>query len=175
MEELALHVLDIAQNSILAEATRIVIRVEEDPEGDRLTIEVSDDGVGMDDAAVRSASDPFTTSRPGKRVGLGLPMLREAARAAGGDLKVTSRAGGGTTVSVSFGYGHIDRQPLGSMPDTILTLIAGHPEVSLRYEHIRSGREFVLDTVELEEELGKGSLTSPAVLRGIREAMERAF
>jgi len=175
MEELSLHVLDIAQNSILAHAGRIVIRVDEDPEADRLTIEVEDDGIGMKEEDVRWAMDPFATSRPGKKFGLGLPLFGEAARASGGDFEVTSRPGKGTKVRARFGYAHPDRQPLGRMTDTILVLIAGHPDIALRYEHTRPEGEFVLDTADLQQELGDRPITDPEILSAIRSALNDAL
>lgn len=175
MEDLSLHVLDVAQNSVLAEARRIEIRIDEQPERGLLTIEIGDDGAGMDPGAARAAVDPFVTSRPGKKVGLGLALLAQAARAAGGDLDIESRPGKGTRVRAWFEYGHLDRQPVGRMGDTVLTLIVGHPEIDVRYEHSRSGEAFVLDTAELRRELGGDALTDPEVLSWIRRALYEAF
>jgi hypothetical protein len=174
MEDLSLHVLDIAQNSVLAKAQRIVIRVEEDPEKDWLAIEIADDGVGMDEETARAVLDPFVTSR-NKKVGLGLPLLAEGARATGGGIRLDSKPGEGTTVQVWFGFSHVDRQPLGNMADTIMALLAGNPEVSFRYEHVRSGDEFFLDTEELKKELGNVPITDPGILGGIRRALEDAL
>ncbi len=175
MEELSLHVLDIAQNSILAHAARIVIRVEEDPENDRLTIDIEDDGAGMKEEEVRWALDPFSTSRPGKRVGLGLPLFGEAARSAGGGFEVRSRLGRGTTVRAWFVYSHPDRQPLGRMTDTLLALIASRPDVDLRYEHVRPDGEFILDTSDLKRELGDRPITDPEILSALRRALNAAL
>lgn len=175
MDDLSLHVLDIAQNSVLARATRIAIRVEENPEDDRLVLEIVDDGEGMDEATARAALDPFMTSRSGKKWGLGLPHLREQARATGGDLELVSVPGRGTTVRVWFGYSHVDRQPLGDMGETVLTLIAGNPDLTIRYEHVRAGEEFVLDTGELRKELGGTPLADPGILGALRRALRRAL
>jgi hypothetical protein len=175
MDDLSLHVLDIAQNSIFAGAKKIVIRVEEDPDMDRMAIEVVDDGVGMGEAEAKAAQDPFTTSRKGKRVGLGLPLLAEAARNTGGDLELTSKPGQGTTIRVWFRFSHVDRQPLGDMTDTLMTLIAGCPDLILRYEHRRPGLDFVFDSSELREELGDVPITHPLILGGIRRALKDAL
>jgi hypothetical protein len=175
MEDLSLHVLDIAQNSVLAHARRIVVRIEEDVENDRLLLEVADDGDGMDEATARAVIDPFVTSREGKTWGLGLPLLGEAARATGGGIEIDSQPGRGTTVRVWFGYSHVDRQPLGSMTDTIMTLVAGSPELDFRYEHVRPGLEFVFDTAELKRDLGDLPITDPGVLGAIRRALDEAL
>lgn len=47
MRELSLHLLDIAENSISADASRIVISVREDLVADELWLEVTDNGKGM--------------------------------------------------------------------------------------------------------------------------------
>jgi hypothetical protein len=175
MDDLSLHVLDIAQNSILAHAAKVAIRVEEDFENDRLTLEIEDDGDGMDEATAKAAVDPFGTSRPDKNWGLGLPLLGEAARATGGGIEIDSTPGEGTIVRVWFGYSHVDRQPLGDMTDTIMTIVASHPELHLHYEHVRAGEEFVFDTEELKEQLGDVPLTHPGILGAIRRALEDAL
>ena len=83
MEDLSLHVLDIAENSIAAKARRVAIRVEERRSKDRLVLEISDDGRGMSPRLLSRALDPFVTTKKAKRIGLGLPLLAQAARAAG--------------------------------------------------------------------------------------------
>ncbi len=86
MEDLALHILDIARNAVEGGATRVDIRVDEDAAANALRIVVSDNGRGMDAATVVRAVDPFFTTRQTRAVGLGLPLLRQAAEAAGGSL-----------------------------------------------------------------------------------------
>ncbi|MBP1599784.1 MAG: putative metal-dependent phosphoesterase, family, partial [Acidobacteria bacterium] len=111
MEDLSLHILDIAQNSIEAGATEVEIDLTESPKEDHLEIEVRDNGRGMDPETAARATDPFFTSRTTRRVGLGLPLLAEAARAAGGSLTLESRPGKGSRVRAVFRHGHIDRAP----------------------------------------------------------------
>ena len=113
MLELSLHILDIAENSIRARARRVVIAMTEDGEADRLTLEVRDDGKGMTGEERKRALDPFYTTKKVRRVGLGLPMLAQAAANTGGSLEIESNPEAGTTVRVVFGLRHIDRQPRG--------------------------------------------------------------
>jgi signal transduction histidine kinase len=129
MEELSLHVLDIAENSIAAGAKRVEIRIDEDPAADWLTIEISDDGAGMTKEQLQRATDPFFTTRTTRRVGLGLPLLEQAARAAGGAFQIDSASGKGTKVTARFRHSHLDRQPMGDLRSTLMTLAAGHPEI----------------------------------------------
>ena len=75
MKELSLHILDIVQNSIRAEADRIGISIVEDTAADRFTLSVEDNGKGMTVEQVTKAIDPFFTTRTTRRVGLGLSLL----------------------------------------------------------------------------------------------------
>ncbi len=148
MEDLSLHILDIAENSIAAEATRIEIRIEEDQEKDLLTVEIKDDGKGMDKQMLSKALDPFFTTRTTRRVGLGLPLLAQASRESGGAFEVDSRPNQGTIVRATFQYNHPDRKPIGDIHQTIQTLLLGHPEIDLLFEHAKDGTTYHFDTRE---------------------------
>jgi len=149
MEDLSLHILDIVENSITAKASRIKIKVVEDIRKDLLTIEIKDNGQGIDDETIKKVLDPFFTTRTTRKVGLGLPLLSQTARESGGDVKIESKVGRGTRVKATFGYSHIDRKPLGNMEKTLTTLIIGNPEVDILYEHKKNGSEYRLDTKEI--------------------------
>lgn len=170
MEDLSLHILDVAQNAVEAGARTVGILLREDPAGDTLLVEVSDDGRGMGPEAVRQALDPFFTTRTTRRVGLGLALLDQAARASGGEVRVESEPGRGTLVRATFGHGHVDRQPLGDVESTLLVLIAGNPEVAVRFRHEVAGRAWSLDSRRLEAELGE-RLAGPRGLRALRQAI----
>lgn len=146
LEDLSLHVLDIAENSIAAKARRVGIRVEERASKGLLILEITDNGRGMSRRLLGRALDPFVTTKKGKRVGLGLPLLAQAAQAAGGDIKIQSEPGRGTKVRATFQLGHIDLQPLGDMADTLTVLMVGHPDVQFRYTHITDAGRFVFWT-----------------------------
>ena len=148
MEDLSLHILDIAENSIAAEAKRIEIRIEEDQDRDLLTVEIKDDGKGMDEQMLRKALDPFFTTRITRRVGLGLPLLAQASRESGGAFEVDSKPNEGTRVKASFQHRHPDRKPIGNMQQTIGTLLVGHPEIDLLFEHTKDGTTYHFDTRE---------------------------
>jgi len=178
MEDLALHILDIARNGAEAGATRIDIRVDEDPAADVIRIVVADNGRGMDPATAALALDPFFTTRQTRVVGLGLPLLRQAAEAAGGGLTVTSAPGAGTRVEAVFGLGHLDRAPLGDLETTVLVLMASHPDIDLAWTHRRGRRDYSLATADVRAALDGAPLASPAGLALLRAAVrsgERAL
>ncbi len=151
MEDLSLHILDIVENSIGAKASRVEIKVDEDTKKDLLVIEIEDNGLGMDEETIKKVLDPFFTTRTTRKVGLGLPLLGQAARESGGDIEIESKVGRGTRVRASFGYSHIDRKPLGDIGTTLTTLIAGNPEVDFVYEHKKDESEYRLDTREIRD------------------------
>lgn len=135
MQDISLHVLDIVDNSIRAGATRVDIIIVEDPREDLLLVEIIDNGEGMDEQTKRNALDPFFTSKENKRVGLGIPLLAQAAREAGGTLTLDSAPKGGTHISVSFTYSHPDRKPMGDIEGTVRLLTFTHPEISFMYTY----------------------------------------
>ncbi|MBN2206415.1 MAG: ATP-binding protein [Candidatus Aminicenantes bacterium] len=141
MEDLSLHILDIVENAVAAGATRIAVSVTEDERRDLLLIRVADNGPGMSKRALRRALDPFFSTK-GKRTGLGLPFLAQAAEQCGGRMTLRAAPGRGTAVTSRFRYGHIDRPPLTNMKGTLLTIILGHPEIVLVYTHRRGERTF---------------------------------
>ena len=168
---MSLHILDIMENSIDAQARRIEIRIDEDPGKDSLTLEILDDGKGMDTRTLQKATDPFFTTRKTRRFGLGLSMISESAKATGGELTVESAPGKGTRVRATFQRSHIDMKPLGDIGQTLLTLIAGHPDIELSYSHTIGGETFSFDTREF-----RGlSINSPQVLRQIGEQIRKGL
>ena len=168
MEDLSLHILDIAENAIAAGARTVTIRVIEDVPRDGLSLEIEDDGKGMSPEALARAHDPFYTTRTERRVGLGLALLREAAAAANGSLEIRSTPGSGTKVTATFQHSHIDRKPLGSMAETIVALVAARADIDIHFTHSRGGKSVVLDTREIRRHLAGIPLNSADVLRFIR-------
>lgn len=169
MREIALHVLDIVENSIRAGARQVEIVIEEDTVADRLRVVVRDDGEGMDAETTTQATDPFVTTQPCRRVGLGLPLFAAAAERCGGWLRVESAKGVGTVVEAVFRHSHIDRMPLGDMRSTLVSLIAANPDLAIVYTHRVDGEDFGLDTHKLREELGEVPLSDPLVLKWLDE------
>jgi anti-sigma regulatory factor (Ser/Thr protein kinase) len=173
MEDLSLHILDIVENSVAAEADKIEIRITEDKEKDLLSVEIIDNGIGMDEETKKKVLDPFYTSKTVRQFGLGLPLLSEAAKAANGQLSIESKKGEGTKVKADFQYTHIDRKPLGDMGQTIITLIIGNPEIDLIYVHKKNSHKYSLDTRILKVQLKEAPLNSPAGIRMIRENLKK--
>jgi len=174
MEDLSLHILDIVENSVAARADKIEIRISEDKKKDLLSVEVIDNGAGMDEETVEKALDPFYTSKTVRRFGLGLPLLSEAAKAANGYLSIRSKKGEGTRIRADFQYSHIDRKPLGNMGQTIITLVMGNPDIYLIYVHKKNSHEYSLDTKEVKTRLKDRPINSLDGIRLIREDLKKS-
>ncbi|MCA1905706.1 MAG: ATP-binding protein [Desulfarculus sp.] len=176
MLEISLHLLDLIENSLLAGARRVRVRIEEDPPPiDRMAITISDDGRGMTPEFLARATDPFVTTRTTRRVGLGLGLMQANARAWGGDLSVESEPGVGTTVRIWFRRSHLDRPPLGDWGGTLVGLIVSHPEVDFDYYHRVGEDEFEFSTRDWRQELGSTPLHDPAVIAFLLEQVRQAL
>lgn len=175
MRELALHILDIAENSISAGASRIRISINEKLDDDLLEIEVEDNGKGMDEVTLANITDPFITSRTTRKVGLGIPFFKAAAEACEGAFSIQSKQGLGTKVQAVFKHSHIDRMPLGDIAGTIQTLIIGTPDVNWVFEYNVNEASFHFDDEPIKETLDGVPLSEPAVMRFIREMINEGI
>ena len=159
MKELSLNILDVAKNSVVANASLIEISLVTDNDGWQ-TLTIKDDGCGMSEQTVRNVTDPFYTTRTTRKVGLGLPLLRLAAEQTGGGLKITSsteKGNSGTVVEASFDTTSIDCMPMGDIVSTVVTLIAGSPEKDFVFSDTDERKEskVYLDTRQVREILGE--------------------
>ena len=168
MKELALHLLDVAKNSTAAGAGRVSVTLDETPDG-WLTVAIVDDGRGMDPEFLAQVTDPFTTTRTTRKVGLGLPLYRMAAEQTGGSLDIQSEVGRGTAVTARFLRRHLDCPPLGDLAGTIALLIQGSPDMELTYRHTTPNGRLELSTAELREILGDVPLSEPEVFAWIQD------
>jgi anti-sigma regulatory factor (Ser/Thr protein kinase) len=170
MEDLSLHVLDIAENAAAAGAARIVIGINENEKRDLLTIRVSDDGRGMSPEERRRALDPFFTTQR-KKTGLGLALLGQTASLCGGRVAIDSTPMKGTKVTLCLRFHHIDRPPLSKMTETMMTLVFGHPGIDFRYRHRRNGKEFRFRSSGLYAPSGGPSPAAPGTIFAVRRAL----
>lgn len=172
MRELSLNVMDVAQNSVRAEASVVRITVTESDKEDRLTIEIADDGCGMTDEQVQQVIDPFFTTRTTRKVGLGVPLFKLSAEQTGGSFDIQSEKGVGTTTTASYVKSHVDMTPLGDINSTVKILIQCNPDIDFVYTCTTDNGSFTLDTRELREVLGDVSLDTPDVLEWIQDYLE---
>ena len=163
MTEIALNVLDVANNSVRAGATLITISVKADTQADAMIIIIEDNGCGMTKEQTEQVTDPFFTTRTTRSVGLGVPFFKYSAECTGGSFEITSSPGEGTRVCARYILSSIDRMPLGDMAGTMHTLITLNTELDFVYTYEVNGRHFVLDTREFREILEGVPLDAPEV------------
>jgi anti-sigma regulatory factor (Ser/Thr protein kinase) len=175
VEDLSLHILDVVENAVAANASRVEVTVVEEPGKDRLEIEIKDDGIGMDEEIRQKALDPFFTTRTTRKVGLGLPFLAQAAQEAGGTLEIESSPGDGTTVRATFQYSHIDRKPLGNMVETMTTLFIGNPDIDFRYTHVNGGKSYTFRSEWLRERFHAQPFVTPEAIRWLRQHLQEGL
>ena len=172
MRELSLNVMDVAQNSVRAEASLVRITVDESDKEDRMTIEIADNGCGMSDEQVQQVIDPFFTTRTTRKVGLGVPLFKLSAEQTGGSFDIRSKQGVGTTTTASYVKSHVDMTPLGDINDTVKILIQCNPDIDFLFTHSTDNGSFTLDTRELREVLDGVSLDTPDVLEWIADFLK---
>ena len=172
MKELSLNILDIAKNSVKAKASLITIIIDEDETWRTLTI--ADNGCGMPPEMLATVTDPFTTSRKTRPVGMGIPLLKLAAEQTGGTLTIRSsqdEADHGTVVTATFDMTHLDCVPLGDYAGTMVTLIQGSPEIDFSFRYRTPSGEITLETAQMREILGDVPLDTPDVLAWVYESL----
>ncbi len=146
MQDLSLHILDIAENGIRAGGSKIVIDILEDESQDKFVICIEDDGKGMDEETQKKALNPFFSTKDGKKYGLGLPLLAQAVQQTDGELKVDSKEGKGTKVTAVFQLSHPDMKPLGDILETMMVLVAGNPSTQFVLDYKKGDENYHFDS-----------------------------
>lgn len=172
MRTISDHILDIVQNSVRAGASLIEIIVREEINHDLYTVEVRDNGCGMSPEQLHKAIEPFFTTRTTRKVGLGLPLLRQNAEMTGGTLRILSQQGAGTTVTATFGLSHIDRPSMGDIAGVFILCAGGYADRDFMYTHITGAGEYTISTRELKETLGGVPLHTKEIREAVKEMIE---
>lgn len=173
MRELALHILDLVENSLRAQATTIVVTVAADTRVDRLRIAIEDNGPGLSVPA-NVALDPFYTTKSGKRTGLGLSLFQAAAEQAGGRMTLEKSALGGLSIVAEFGLAHVDRTPLGDLGESLAAIVLTNPAVDFRFCVSLNDEACEVRVVEVIADVGRDA--SPLKLaRCVQESIRVAL
>ena len=173
MKEISLNILDIAENSVKAGAALTEISIEETET--KLSVSIKDNGCGMDEETLNRVTDPFYTTRTTRKVGLGIPLFKEAAEQTGGSFSIRSRENRGTHTMAVFNKDHLDCMPLGDIVSTVITLIQGHPDSDFLFTHKIGDKEIRLDTRELRAVLGDVPLSEYEVICWIEEFLTEQY
>ena len=154
MKSIALHILDLVENSIRAKADRVEISITEETDNDRYILTIEDNGEGMNEEVVKMATDPFYTSRSTRKIGMGLPLIQLNAERTGGNLLIQTNPGKGTTLEACFVLSHTDRLPLGEVDEVLVLLAASLPNIRLIYTHKTDFGIYCFDTEKIRKILG---------------------
>lgn len=171
MRDISLHILDIVENSIRAEADLIEILIDEKKVEDSLRIEIVDNGNGMSEIDVKNVLDPFFTTKDIKKIGLGIPLLKANAEKSEGNFTIESIIQKGTKVKAMFKLSNIDRPPLGDINGTIITLILSNPELNFIYTFKTVKGEYILDTREIKLIINGLSIAETEVITYLKREM----
>ncbi len=179
MKELSLNILDIAKNSVKAGATEISILLREDDE--TLSIEIRDNGCGMKPDFLAAVTDPFTTTRTTRKVGMGIPLFKMESEMTGGVFHIESTheeddpVHHGTVIGASFMKNHLDFIPLGDVISSVTVLIQGDDQIRWIFRHTFPDKEVALDTEELKAVLGDVPLSTPEVISWIGDYLREQY
>ena len=171
MRELSDNIMDIAQNSISAGASLTQVHVKVSHQDDRITFVFQDDGCGMKEEMVKTVLEPFTTSRKTRKVGLGLPLLKQTAEMTGGDVTIQSTVGVGTVVTATFGLGHIDRPPMGDVAGAWFSLVVMNPDSDFLFTYDYDGKTFTFDTRVIRETVAPLPLNQMEIAGWIQDCL----
>lgn len=172
MKELSLHILDIIQNSVVAKANTIAITINEFKDKNLFEIIITDNGVGMNSEQLKNATDPFYTSRNTRKVGLGLPLFKQAIDLCNGSFNLVSDPGKGTELKISAPINHIDRQPLGDLGGVIVHSMISNPDINFKYKHTTTLGAYFFDSEEIKTTLEGISINNSEVIRFVREMID---
>jgi len=175
MRDISMHMMDIIQNSISAKATTIEISVLANHNDDLLEIKIKDNGCGMKKDFADNVTDPFVTTRTTRKIGLGIPMMKESAIAAGGSFNISSDESKGTTIIADFKISNIDRIPLGDVAETVSEVIMAKPDIRYKLD-IKSNKDiYEFDTDKIKEVLRGVSIAEIDVIGWIKENIEEGI
>jgi hypothetical protein len=169
MKDIAEHILDITQNSITASATHIEIKLHQNATENYYQLIIIDNGKGMDRETLQRVVDPFYTSRTTRKVGLGIPLLKQNTEITGGSFIINSKIGEGTLVQANFVLDSIDRVPEGDVAGTIVFLAATNTAIDFEFEYATQRGNYVFNTVEIKKILGNVPLNNSEVRQYLKE------
>ncbi|MEG0276084.1 MAG: ATP-binding protein [Coprobacillus sp.] len=175
MDELALNILDIAYNSIRAQATFIQIHIHDSVKENIISIDIIDNGCGMSKEQVEKVIDPFYTTRTTRSVGLGIPLFKQNAELTGGMLEIKSVIGEGTSVKTKFVKNHIDTPMMGNLIDTIATLIQANENIDYEFIYKNDDIDFKMNTKDMKSILGDVKINEPEVILWLKDYIKEGL
>jgi CheY-like chemotaxis protein len=124
--------------------------------GDYVMVQVADTGEGMPPEVVARVFEPFfTTKQPGRGSGLGLSQVHGLAAQSGGEVRVESMLGEGTTVTLLLPRAHAAQRPRLAPQE-----VAALARPAIRVLVVDDDRDVRTMTAEMLSELGYAPTTA---------------
>ncbi|MBN1969205.1 MAG: sensor histidine kinase [Candidatus Delongbacteria bacterium] len=171
MKTISHHIIDIVHNSIRALSSVISVQVVESVTKNILRIEVEDNGCGMDEKLLSGVTDPFTTTRTTRKIGMGIPLLKFHAEQTNGSFSIESQIGLGTKLIASFQLDHIDLQPLGDLSGAISQLMASTQNSNISFSYHNDKIDFTISSQDIWDILESRVIDSKEMIM-IKEIIE---
>ena len=148
-------IADVSANSIEAGAKLVQVFVTE--KDGVIELKVVDNGKGMPPEIVARAFEPFYTE-PGKhdarKIGMGLPFVKQTCDACGGTVDLQSEKGVGTTLVCAFKADNIDLPPMGDIVAAVMSLFNFDGDFDLVFTHTKGENEYSISRLELKDAVG---------------------
>ena len=148
-----MHVYDLMENSTAANSTEVRLTIKDSLKDNVYAFTIEDNGKGMTPEFMAKVTDPYTTSRTTRKVGLGLPLIKMNTENCGGGMKLQSEVGKGTRLD-------------------FVMLCAAHQDIHIIYKHITDDGEFVFDTDEIKEALDGMDMNDVKVFNWLKEMVQ---
>ena len=164
-----MHVYDLMENSTAANSTEVRLTIRDSIRDNDFHFTIEDNGKGMTPEFLAKVTDPYTTSRTTRKVGVGLPLIKMNTENCGGGMKITSEVGKGTRLELWFQHNHWDRPPMGDLTGTLVMLVSQHEDIHFIITYTTDEGEFVFDTDEIKEALDGMSMNDLTIIRYLKE------
>ena len=148
--EISKHLVDLVTNSVEAMAKHILVMLSTEEDG--ITLEVSDDGVGISESEVASAFRGEKSPR-----GRGLALLKETAEGSGGEFAFASTEKGTAVRAIFRGV------PLGQVGDALIVFWQEMPITVITLSAVTERGGYVFDSRLIRDRYGDPSDMSTMV------------
>lgn len=175
MPDIATHILDIVYNSIRALASLIKISILDSDISNQITIEIIDNGCGMDKTTLNNVVDPFYTTRKTRKVGLGIPLFKEGALLTGGSFDISSTVGGGTKLKVTYIKDNIDCPPIGDLPTVLVTLIQANENINYEFLYKTDNNKYEFNTIDIKAVLEDVKINEPSIILWLKDYIKEGL
>jgi len=149
------YISDLAQNSVEAGGSVVIVDLIE--QGGIIKVYISDNGSGMDGAALERVRDPFFTDgrkHEKRKVGLGISFLAQFMAQCGGTWDISSEKGVGTSLFFEYDKTHPDAPPIGNLASTVASCMGMPGEFDLKFSRSLDGESYSALRSEVVEALG---------------------